>query len=131
MCFLVWMGQPLGDKTFTGPIGHAIQTAEVLPVTQDFENITEGPGVPDLSDDVSGDLSSDQKYLYRMMKAVRDGKVLKELAVSKPGPVCHSRWLTLARRVLRLHVSEHSLDDKTKQKLRDIVMYIMTNYKRM
>lgn len=124
-------GPTSGDKTFRGPIGQAIQTAEILPVAQDFEMITEGPGVPELSDDVSGDLSSDQRYIYRMMKAVRDGKVLKELAVSKPGPVCHSRWLTLACRVLRLYVSEHSLDDKTKQKLRDIVMYIMTNYKRM
>ena len=62
------------------------------------------------------------------MRVITDGTIPEELAMSKPGPVCHSRWLILVCRVLRLYVSDHSLDEGLNPKLRDIVAYIMMNY---
>lgn len=52
------------------------------------------------------DLRGDQKYLYRMVLAIHDGKCDEKLASAKPGPVSTARWLTTAARILRLYVSK-------------------------
>lgn len=88
--------------TFKGPVGqqlpncHTLAAVPFRPITcLDFPSIT--PAIYD-------DLSSDQKYLYAICQLVLgygDDKVLH----LTPGPICHSRWLTTASRILRLYVS--------------------------
>jgi hypothetical protein len=70
------------------------------------------------------DLSNDQKNLLDLCFAIKSGTVDESLARRKLGPLCHSRWLTLAVRVLRLYVSTVN----PSQKLRILVEYIMFVY---
>jgi hypothetical protein len=51
------------------------------------------------------DLSSDQKYLLHICKAISNGNMSPTLSQKKPGPLCHSRWITTASRILRLYAS--------------------------
>ena len=70
------------------------------------------------------DLSSDQKYLFNMCKAIEIGQCSDDLALQKPGPVVHSRWLTTANRLLRLYVAT----DNPSKNLVELVTYVMTVY---
>ncbi|GBM16779.1 hypothetical protein AVEN_9372-1 [Araneus ventricosus] len=49
-------------------------------------------------------LSNDQQYLYAICLAISRGECYSDMALRKPGPVSHSRWLTIAGRILRLYV---------------------------
>lgn len=61
--------------------------------------------MPHLDNDIVKDLSDDQKYLYEICLAVKDGSYSTSLETRQPGKLCHSRWLTLANRVCRLYIS--------------------------
>ena len=56
-----------------------------------FRPITIGEPIVELPEDVVQDLSWDQRYAYRMAKAVRSGVLPRELALMQAGPICHSR----------------------------------------
>ena len=57
------------------------------------------------------DLSNDQKYLYQMCQAVSNGICAEDLAMRKPGPLVHFRWLTMTSRLLRLYVATESFSE--------------------
>lgn len=92
-------GKTKGPGVFSGPIGKAIQHCENLEVIQ-YTPIT-GQALSFNLEDMK--LSSDQKYLYDICKAISTGVFPENLAAMKPGPVVHSRWLTTACRILRLY----------------------------
>lgn len=96
-------GTTSGPKAFSGPIGKAIQSCENLPVIK-FTAI-EGNIFPEVDFE---DLSTDQKYMYKMCIAVTNVECPTNLALQTPGPVVHSRWLTTANRILRLYVATES-----------------------
>jgi hypothetical protein len=112
-------GGTQGPNMFSGEIGKALVNCELqhvvhfLPIM--FDNC------PDL-DNV--ELSTDQQYLYNMCKAVGNGDCNTDLALQKPGPMCHSRWLTTANRLLRLYVST----ENPSENLIALVTYIMQVY---
>jgi len=112
-------GVTSGPKLFSGPIGSLLPTCEELPVVPfvaiKFDNC---PPVD------CADLSTDQKYLFNMCKAVETGQCLEDLALQKPGPVVHSRWLTTANRLLRLYVATAIPSEN----LVELVTYVMTVY---
>lgn len=92
-------GKTSGPKQFSGRIGQALLSCESLD-TVDFHAIPiEFPAVD------SNDLSCDQKYLYEICLAISEGKLTTDLANREPGKIAHSRWLTMANRMLRLYVS--------------------------
>ena len=66
-------GPTSGSNSFKGPIGKSLSTAENLQWNSNFEQISDGPSYPNLSDEVLSDLSTDQKYLFFAGKSVRDG----------------------------------------------------------
>lgn len=111
-----------GATTFTGPIGKAITTCENKAVVK-FTAFTKGKPLPSLEQNVIDDLSEDQQYLYRIISAIRTGDVDKNLARLKPGPLSHSRWLTLASRVCRLYVSSANCDRNLRLITKFIVMF--------
>ena len=106
----------------------------MLPKVQDFDLLQEFPKIdvgedlPDLSEDVVTDLSSDQYMLFLAWESVRSGKLRKELLSLTPGPISHSRWLTLALRLLLLYMTKHRLTGKHKKNLLVIISFLMTNY---
>ena len=95
-----------GVNVFLGDIGKALMNCELQPVVY-YSPI----GFDDCSDMDDIDLSTDQQYLYDICKAVASGNCSSDLALKKSVPVCHSRWLTTANRLLRLYVSTESLSD--------------------
>jgi len=56
------------------------------------------------------ELSTDQKYLLEMCQAITTRQCSTDLGNSKLGPMCHSRWLTTANRILRLYIWEENPD---------------------
>ena len=116
-------GVTSGANSFSGPIGKALGTCESKPIVSFIPIVSSKPMLI-LNDDILDDLSVDQKYLYNIMNAIRSGVVDDDLARRKPGPLNHSRWVTLANRVCRLYVSTSSPDDN----LFTITHFIVTNY---
>ena len=116
-------GQTSGSTTFSGPIGKAIQSCEGLSIVN-FKPIVDGSGLPDMPKKVVEDLSRDQQYLYKIVNAIRVGVVCDDLARQKPGPINHSRWLTLACRVCRLYVATEAPHEH----LQILTHFIVTNY---
>ncbi|XP_047138681.2 uncharacterized protein LOC124814754 [Hydra vulgaris] len=55
---------------------------------------------------VVSDLSNDQRKLYEYTIGISTGKVSKKYAMTKPGPVNHARWLTLALRIMYKYTRE-------------------------
>lgn len=88
----------------SGPIGERLNTCESLEIAH-FEPITFPCYIPDA---VSQTLSTDQKYLYDICKAISDGQVCQKLAKRSIGTLSKVRWTTIASRVLRVYVSEES-----------------------
>ncbi|GBN70057.1 hypothetical protein AVEN_164401-1 [Araneus ventricosus] len=89
-----------GPKEFCRPLGKAIKTYEELPVAP-FSSINV-ENMPHNIDRMV--LSNDQQYLYDIFLAISRCECYSDPALRKPGPVVHSRWLTIAGRILRLYV---------------------------
>ncbi|GBM87549.1 hypothetical protein AVEN_107199-1 [Araneus ventricosus] len=113
-------GATTGPTEFCGPIGKAIKTCEELPVAP-FSSINV-ENMPDNIDRMV--LSNDQQYLYDICLAISRGECYSDLALKKPSPVAHSRWLTTAGRILRLYVAT----EKPSDNLIILATYIMKVY---
>ena len=57
------------------------------------------------------DLRMDQIFLYDFCCSVFSGIVPESIANKLPGFMCHARWLTSVKRMLRLYVATESLVD--------------------
>ena len=79
-----------------------LDSATDLDIDPDFTKVCVGPGLPQLSDEVVKDLSTDQSYGYRIVTAIWTGVLPKDLALLEIGPVSHSRWLTTALRFMNI-----------------------------
>ena len=99
-----------------------------LRVKKNFKKIEVGKDLIDLTDEVRKDLSTDQKYGYEMVKAIRSGLLSDRLANTNIGPVNHSRWLTTANRFLRMWVSRNGFKGKEAMNLQLIVKHIVGVY---
>lgn len=113
-------GPTTGDKTFSGCIGRLLHSCEQMPVVH-FNPIADGEDLPGIPFE---NLSRDQKYLYQIVKSIRQGSVTSDLSHQKPGHLHHSRWLTLANRVCRLYVA----NDNPSKNLKMITHFIVTHY---
>ena len=121
-------GPTTSDHTFSGPLGKALSFATDLEPNPRFPKISIGPGLIKLDKEVIDDLSSDQKYGYRMVNAIRSGNCPLDLVIMDIGPVYHARWLTTANRFLKLWVSKHTFKGKDLANLRLIVGFIVGVY---
>ena len=98
-------GETTGPTTFRGPIGKRLHQCDQF-LVQEFE-IIPNDEFPTFDDTIRKDLSRDQKYLLNICNVIRgspDGR-LDDALNHKIGPLCHSRWLTTANRILRLYLS--------------------------
>ena len=109
-------------------IGKLLPKVEDLEWNPRFKKVSDGPGLPDISEEVAADLSSDQKLLFLAFESVRSGEIRVELYSLTPGPISHSRWLPHATRNLLLYMKKHGLTGKNKANLNKFVHFLMTNY---
>ena len=121
-------GPTTSDHTFSGPLGKSLGTVTELEHNPRFAKINIGPALIKLDQEVIEDLSSDQNYGYRMVNAIKLGKVPLDLQNMDIGPVYHARWLTTANRFLKLWVSKHGFKGKDLTNLKMIVEFIIGVY---
>lgn len=95
-------GPTSGPNTFSGNIGKQLLSCQNLEVVN-FDAFESDIPEVDLKE-----LSTDQKYLYEISKAVSTGTCTEQLAKRNPGNISHARWLTLANRVLRLYIATNN-----------------------
>ena len=115
-------------NTFKGVVGKLLPKVEDLEWNTNFKKVTDGPGLPNISDEIASDLSSDQLILFLCYDSVRTGKIRVELYSLTPGLLSHSRWLTHAVRNLLLYMKKNGLKGKNRTNLRKFAQFIMTNY---
>ena len=121
-------GETDSKNTFKGVIGKMLPNVEDMELKITFLAIKIGDAVQELPEAVIKDLSSDQHMLYLAWISVRTGKLRAELLSLTPGPVSHSRWLTLALRILLLYMTDNKLKGKNKRNLQVLVSFLVTNY---
>ncbi|GBP27482.1 hypothetical protein EVAR_14303_1 [Eumeta japonica] len=92
-------GTTSGPRTFSRSIGKELENCEKRPIVH-FQPIP-----TDLRELSAEDISTDQKYLYKIVEAVSIGTFSNDLANKSPGKMSHARWLTRANRILRLYAS--------------------------
>ncbi|KAF0706458.1 Uncharacterized protein FWK35_00034701, partial [Aphis craccivora] len=91
-------GSTTGSQTFSGEVGKQLESCEKKSVVQ-FQPIS--AELPEL---LIENLSSDQKYLYRIVSSVITGIFPEDLKNKSPGKMSHARWLTRANIILRIYV---------------------------
>ena len=97
---------PTGSgNTLTGPAGRLLPQTQSLPYNPNFEPLSCGEPLVTLPPEVLADLSWDQQYGYKMIKALEAGSVPRALQIMVIGPLDHSRWLTCGNRLVLLSVS--------------------------
>ena len=90
-----------GGHGTSGPLGKEVAGDVHVKNVVKFNPISSTLG--ELSPAVWKDLSRDQQLLYRYTRAVHEGLVPENLVHQVAGPINHSRWLTLAIRILQLY----------------------------
>ena len=115
-------GKTSGPNSFKGPLGKQLE-----------DNLTKFPPVkfariknkdfPNIPVDVVDDLSTDQRYLYRICCAIQEGQLENGLADCQPGPLNMARWLTLANRIARLYVATANPSNALKR-----LTFVLTNF---
>ncbi len=116
-------GPTISGNKLGGPIGKLLDGDELYrsdPVN--FEPVECGFERPEPAD--IEDLSDDQRILLEYMFGVSSGSVDDKFVMRKPGPLCHSRWLTTAIRILILYT--RTVDPSETLKL--LVLYIVRVY---
>ena len=97
-------GTTKGPDKFSGAIGSQLNGNVSKWGVAEFRSIPNSEFVI-LDNEVIDDLSTDQYYAYRICSGVIAGNIDENLAFLEVEPMNHSRWLTLACRILRYYVS--------------------------
>ena len=89
-----------------------------------------GNDLREIPADIIADLSTDQKYLYQIVKMISTGNLDQDVLKQMIRPLNHSRWLTTARRLCRLWVWKHNLrrNSLIYKNLKTIIFYIISVY---
>ena len=103
----------------------------IFPISSNFKSLAIGEPPVEMPESVEKDLSTDQKYLYKIVKMIRTGTNNERLVKQKIGPVDHSRWLTTTCRFCRLYISDRNLGEEDSENLREIVSFIIYQYAKM
>ena len=91
-------GKTGSNNSFTGPAGRLLAGVQNLPHNPNFTPLSVGEPLPELPPEVVSDLSWDQQFGYKILKALESGVIPPSLLRMVIGKVDHSRWLTTANR---------------------------------
>lgn len=111
-------GATNGPRLFSGPIGKQLIGCENTAIKKIHKLFSNDLLI--LPQNVINGLSEDQKYLYNICHVIQKGNIEPGLAMSSPGTLVHSRFLTMANRALRLYVSK-----STPSKLQTLANFIL------
>lgn len=83
-------GATTGPRSFSGPLGRAANGAVHRRPVVEFSPVA-GP-LPQLPEAMLDDLSTDQRLLLKLAKAVQMGVISEDVACLKIGPLNHARY---------------------------------------
>ena len=125
-------GPTASGNTFTGKVCKLIcDEVQDYVTNPDFKRIDVEEGILDLPDDVVEDLSHDQKHGYKLVSLITGRSQDLSCLKLKPGPVCHSRWLTTANRLMMLYCKKHGLRGKAIKVLTTLISFVVSIYYKM
>ena len=111
-----------GPDSFGGDLGKQTKKELHLEDVASFESVETSLEIID--DKIVKNMSRDQQILYQYIHAISEGNIPQRLAIQAAGQLNHSRWLTLAIRLLQLYTRTAAPSDG----LRKVVRYIMQVY---
>ena len=104
-----------GPKSFNGPLAQkCAENIHLIPPVQ-INLIKTNINAGFLKTEIKNDLSNDQKFLLEYCISISSGEIDKSLVSRKLDSLCHSRWLTLAIRLLALYTREKKLNETLKK----------------
>ena len=84
-------GPTTSDKGFSGPICSLLSKVDQMSYNPNFKAMPNGEPLIDIPQDVLGKMSTDQKVCYRLINAVKAGKLPQEMQEMKCGAISHAR----------------------------------------
>ena len=125
-------GKSSSGGTWTGPAGKLIPKLrkKELEFNEDFEAIpgTELGALVKLPEEVVKDLSSDQKFLYKLVDMVKTGVKIPNIEKYEIAGISLARWLTHSSAMILIYCSKHNLSQEASRKLKLIVTHITNCY---
>ena len=86
-------GPTSSEKGFMGPVCSLLSKVEQMPFNPKFKALPGGEDLISLTDEVVAAMSTDQKTCYKLVQAIKQGKLPVELQDLKCGPLCHARFV--------------------------------------
>ena len=121
------MTSPPPKNGFSGPISKQLSHLNSMKKSS-FEAIPGTEELIELPEKIVKEMSTDASLSYKLLCAIRSGKLSPELASMKCGNIVHSRWLTTGQSIMMLWMSEHTFKGETLRKLRMIVNFVCNVY---
>ena len=121
-------GKSSSKDGFSGPIGKLLSLVNSMKKKSSFEAIPGSGPLIELPEKIVKEMSTDASLSYRLLCAVRSGKLSPELASMKCGHIVHSRWLTTGECLMMLWMCDHGLKGEVLRKLRLIVNFVCNVY---
>ena len=119
-------GPTESPNSISGPIGKLCQKNYHMSSPRNFETVSGPLDNYLINNNVKSDLSNDQRLLYEYCVGISSGCIATPYQHRKIGPISHSRWLTLAVRVLCLYT--RGVDNVNEEILKKIVLFIVQVY---
>ena len=121
-------GPTCSDKGFTGPVCSLLSEVNEMPFNSEFRALPGGEDLITLTESVVGKMSTDQRTSYKLVKAVKEGLLPKEMQEIRCGPLCHARWLTTGQRLVYMWTRKHGLTGQDLRTLEVLVKFCITYY---
>ena len=121
-------GKTTSNVAFSGPVGKIVHNVTNFRVKDRIPKLNVKIELIELGEEVIKSLSNDQKYLYEITCAIKNGVFPEDLKNRAIGAHHHARWLNLANRLCRAWCSENSLPRDAAQNLKLLVEFIVGVY---
>nr|XP_047135948.1 uncharacterized protein LOC124813233 [Hydra vulgaris] len=117
-------GKTISNNTFSGNIGKLVPIASDLKIaTNVIQSIDVEIDLLDIDEGTLKNSSSDQRYLYRITKAIKDKIMPDDSKEIQLGPHNQAHWLNFASRLCRIWCSHHGLNGSDAEKLKHFVQF--------
>ena len=121
-------GKYIPKSGWTGPIGKLIEKINTMIINPTFPALADTNDIREIPSEIADKLSTDQKNCYKLIMAIKTGKISPELANVKCGELSTARWLTTGQALLMLWMCDHGLTGEVLRILEVLVRFCIDVY---
>ena len=114
-------GKTEGPNVFSGLIGKQLNKCQNTSLAN-FKKIN-NPNFMIIEKEVMDELSSDQLYLYKIIRFIATKEEYNDIGLYSCGQLHNARWLTLANRICRLYISTEDPEENLQTMTKFIISY--------